>query len=255
VTMLTSCAWSNPDNRPVWNAFEATLVPAGQGPFLVSLPLTVPVGLAAIVVDTVIAHPVQVIDDAYQDAATIWDVDDFEFEDAYYTEMALLPIRTAVTPVAFVGSFVGRSIFDIRAPARDMKEAEREARDAEQKRKAEQWQRQQFIKWLASPGPEAGGRVLLQKWHPSFDEPMRLALAGDARLRGRVHSGMLRGGLVRIGSYDATVGLRDPDPVVRYTCVKEWPRDRPAPPEKLIEALCGDPVESVRLLARHRFRR
>ena len=31
VMALPSCAWSNEDNRPVWNAFEANLVPNGGG--------------------------------------------------------------------------------------------------------------------------------------------------------------------------------------------------------------------------------
>ena len=36
------CAWSNPDNRPVWNAFEEGLVPEDDGLFYATLPVTVP---------------------------------------------------------------------------------------------------------------------------------------------------------------------------------------------------------------------
>lgn len=254
LTLLPSCAWSNQDNRPVWNAFEQNLVPSGDGLFLATLPLTVPLGLGAILVDTVIAHPLQVVDDAYEDAATLWDSDDLEFEDAYYTELAFLPLRTAVTPVVFLGSFLGRSIFDIRAPVKKMSKAQREALDAERKRKIEAGRRATFLAWLRAPGSSKGA-VWGNQWHPSFDEPMRQALAGDAATRVSLHSGMLRSGSIKIGTYDATIGLRDPDPVVRYTCVKEWPRNGAKPPAELVEALWSDAVESVRLLAKSRFRR
>ena len=104
LTLLPSCAWSNVDNRPVWNAFESNLVPESGGLFAATLPLTVPLGLASIVVDTIIAHPLQVVDDAYDDAAELWDSEDLKFDEAYYTEMGFLPIRVLVTPIAFAGS-------------------------------------------------------------------------------------------------------------------------------------------------------
>lgn len=254
LALLSSCAWSNKDNRPVWNAFEEALVPESEGLFLATLPATVPLGLGAIVVDTVIAHPLQVVDDAYDDAADMWEPDDLQFEDAYYTEMAFLPLRTVVTPVVFGASFLGRSIFDIRAPVKRMSKAEREAQQAERMREQEKKQREAFIARLRAPGTGEGA-MWLKEWHPSFDEPMRAALAGNSAHRVSLHNGMLRGGMIKIGSYDAAHGLRDADPVVRYTCVKYWPRGRGAPPAKLVEALWNDPVESIRLLAKRRFRR
>ena len=66
------CAWTDRENRPLWNAFEANLVPADTGTFVATLPLTVPAGLGAIVLDTLIVHPVQVMDDAWDDAARLW---------------------------------------------------------------------------------------------------------------------------------------------------------------------------------------
>ena len=62
--MLPACAWARRENRPVWNAFEEHLVPQSQGAFLATLPLTVPVGLLSIAADTLVAHPLQVVDDA-----------------------------------------------------------------------------------------------------------------------------------------------------------------------------------------------
>jgi len=254
LALLSSCAWSNKDNRPVWNTFEETLVPESDGLFIATLPATVPLGLGAIVVDTVIAHPLQVVDDAFDDAADVWDSDDLEFEEHYYTEMAFLPLRTVATPLVFGGSFLGRSIFDIRAPVKRLSKAEREAQEAERLREQEKKQREAFIAWLGSPGTGEGA-MWVKEWHPSFDEPMLAALAANSARRVSLHNGMLRGGMIKIGSYDATAGLRDTDPVVRYTCVKYWPRRRGAPPAKLVEALWNDPVESIRLLAKRKFRR
>ena len=80
---LTSCAFANPANRPVWNAFEDNLVPESDGAFWATLPLTVPVGVVAILVDTFIAHPLQVVDDAWDDTVSLWT--ELPFDEEYYT--------------------------------------------------------------------------------------------------------------------------------------------------------------------------
>ncbi|MFT4512189.1 MAG: hypothetical protein ACI89X_001293 [Planctomycetota bacterium] len=254
LTLLPSCAWSNPDNRPVWNAFESSLVPEDTGMFVVALPLTVPLGLASIVVDTVIAHPFQVVDDAYRDAALLWAPDDLEFEEAYYTEMGFLPIRTLVTPIVFAWSFLGRSIFDIRAPVASMSKAERVAEQERQEKARLEQQRTSFIAWLQTSG-SPGGSAPFVEWHASFEQPMREALAGDGARRARLHTGMLRAGHGKVGNYDGEVGLRDADPVVRYMSALHWPRRAAKPSRDLLAALRKDPVETVRLMAENRFGR
>ena len=71
--VLGSCAWSNPDNRPVWRAFEERVVPVEDGWFYSSLPVTVPLGFGAILCDVLVAHPAAVIDDAwYDDLGDYW---------------------------------------------------------------------------------------------------------------------------------------------------------------------------------------
>jgi len=253
LTALAGCAWSNEDNRPVWNAFEGSLVPSSEGLFYAALPVTVPLGLGAIAVDMFIAHPLQVVDDAYDDAAKLWDADGFAFAEAYYTEMARLPIRVVATPVAFGGSFLARVLFDVSAPVSAVDAPEDQAAVAQRRAKRAERRRARLLAWLAE---DPDGRcVSIEAWHPSLDEPMRRALAGDARVRLRLHDGMLRAGMTKIGGYDATVGLRDPDPVVRYTCIKLWPRSQPQPPAELVDALRNDPVDSVRLKAVDRFGR
>ena len=254
LTLLPSCAWSNTNNRVVWDAFESHLVPDDTGLFLATLPVTLPLGVASIVADTVIAHPCRVIDDAYRDAAKIWDSDSLEFDEAYYTEMSFLPVRVLVTPLVFTGSFLGRSLFDIRAPMRVMSEAERRAELERQIEERAQRLRRAFVAWLQDSGKDEYV-VNIDEWHVSFDAPMREALAGDAVRRADLHRGMLRVGHVAIGNYDGELGLRDADPVVRYMSVVYWPRGAAKPSAELVRALRKDPAESVRLVAERRFGR
>ena len=254
LAVLPSCAWSNKDNRPVWNSFEKNLVPDGTGLFAATLPLTVPLGLASIVVDTFLAHPLQVVDDAYDDAANLWDEDDLEFDTAYYTEMGFLPVRTVFTPVVFAGSFLGRSVFDIRAPVAPMSDAEREAEEQRREKARIERQRKSFIAWLQSTRA-TGEAPDIGEWHESFEEPMREALAGDASRRVRLHGGMLGASHTRIGNYDGELGLKDADPVVRYTSVINWPRRSGRPSASVLRALLSDSVDSVRLAAERRFKR
>ena len=101
----SSCAWSNPANRPVWNAFEKHVVPEQDAAFYATLPLTVPAGFGAILADTVIVHPVSVIDDAAGDAAEQWRKLDWQKQ--YYTELGFLPLRVVTTPLVFVFSWLG----------------------------------------------------------------------------------------------------------------------------------------------------
>ncbi|MGH7336899.1 MAG: hypothetical protein ACREI7_04920, partial [Myxococcota bacterium] len=109
--LACGCAWTNRANRPVWNSFEEHVVPEGDAAFYATLPLTIPTGFAAIATDTFVVHPVQVMDDAWGDAADLWD--DLDWATEYYTELAILPFRAGATPVVLVGSFLGRSAFDI----------------------------------------------------------------------------------------------------------------------------------------------
>ena len=44
---LPGCAWANRENRRVWNAFEEHVVPEDGAWFVVSLPISVPLGFVA----------------------------------------------------------------------------------------------------------------------------------------------------------------------------------------------------------------
>ena len=227
-------------------------MPDDETLFVAALPLTVPLGLASIVVDAVVAHPVQVVDDSVRDAGSLWDTDDMDFDQAFYTEMAYLPIRTVLTPLAFTGAWAGRILFDL-PPHREARSAEEIL--AEERLRQEQQQehlRAGFVAWLEDVRRE-GRPQLPQLWHESFAVPLQEALAGDARNRRSLHLGMLDVGATVFGDYRAEDGLRDPDPVLRYLCIDNWPSRASWPAEKLVHALHGDAVASVRLRALARF--
>ncbi|MEZ5964162.1 MAG: hypothetical protein R3F56_09980 [Planctomycetota bacterium] len=242
------CAWSNPANRPVWNAFEAHVVPDGDAAFYATLPLTVPTGFAAILLDTVVVHPLQVVDDAAGDAADEWK--GLDWRQHYYTELGLLPVRAAWTPCVFVGSWLGRICFDIPPHGSDMVAARNaEARTAEQARAAYH----EFFAHLADGGCEPLRRQLERPtWDAELDQAFARALA-QANAAGRVE-------LFRSGrrahmppiQADPCLGLRDPDPVVRYLELLGLARDTKVPAE-LRDALLHDANEMVRLLAQRRW--
>lgn len=250
--LASGCAWSNPANRPVWNSFEANVVPSGDAAFYATLPLTVPIGFGAILLDTLIVHPIRVIDDAAGDAADGWK--GLQWRAHYFTELGLLPARVVGTPFVFLGSFLGRCLFDIPPHGRTIPEKTDEA-PADPLAQARA--RAAYLDFFAAVA--TGGEVELASpdARPTWDD--ELAQAFDAALRQGNAAG--RAALYRAGRRLAMppmvaepwLGLRDPDPVVRYLELQGWPRSAELPPA-LRDNLRTDPCESVRLLAIERFR-
>jgi hypothetical protein len=251
--LLGGCAWSNRANRPVWNAFEEHLVPHGDAAFYAALPLTVPGGLLAIVTDTFIVHPAQVADDAWDDAAELWD--DLPWAGEYYTQLALLPFRALGTPVVLVLSFLGRSCFDLpsredQAQAQDDELRAREAHERERRDAEDQVLR--LLRRMAAGGQLDRLDVVLVRSTPWSDG---LRIAFDAALeRGFVLDRLE----LLLWAHDEdlppvqddpALGLRDPDPVLRYL-VLEAHEHRERVPADVRAALREDPDAAVRALAR-----
>ena len=246
---LVGCAWSNRDNRPVWNAFEEHLIPDDDVAFAASLPLTIPGGLIAILTDTFVAHPAQVVDDAAGDARDLWD--DMRWPDEYYTELVKLPLRGVGTPLVFLGSFLGRSCFDIdeykhRAPKTPAEEA--------REQRARQTQVRGWLDSLAAgrtkplPGQSTAGMPWSDDLQTGF-EAARQSANPEGRLLLYRTAGTNAWPPWR---KDPALGLRDPDPVVRYLVLESWPRGEGVPKE-LRNELRNDPNEMVRLSARKAF--
>jgi hypothetical protein len=239
LALLPACAWANRANRPVWNAFEDNLVPASQGAFVATLPLTVPVGLLAILTDTFVAHPIQVVDDAADDTADLWR--GIDLEKRYYTDAGLMPVRAVASPIWFVGSFLGRSMFDIRSPEDAAKtQAEFEAR-----------RRSRTLEWLKALA--AGGDDAPQYGPPDvLDDELRAAVAAaaaQATALGRIRLYQHAAQYQQLGvQLDWPAALGDASAVVRYRVLEVLPKSVVVPDE-LWEKLRNDPDEAVRALA------
>ena len=246
---LPGCAWANRDNRPVWNAFEQQVVPRDDLWFVVSLPLSVPIGFLAILLDTFAVHPVMVLDDAYGDTRDLWR--GMDWEQQYYTEAAALPLRTAVTPIWFATAFLARSTFDISPHRPPLTEEQRAEREAEQDaRHAAQW-----LEWFAALGggdhrsmPGAPVPTWTEQLENGFQEARRRATAlGRAELYETARHAQLPPSQAA-----PWMGLADPDPVVRHLVLRSLPPATEVP-DTLKLALRTDSSETVRLLALRRW--
>ena len=256
--LLAGCAWSNRANRPVWNAFEAHVVPADEVPFYASLPLTVPAGLVAILVDTFVAHPIQVADDAWGDAGDLWA--GLPWAGQYYSQLALLPFRLVATPLVFVGSFLGRSCFDIPPRGSGSEPGGTAGSNAEAGTGAgtpEEARREAEL--LAAFGRVAGGATRAAEVAFEPQAPSAWSVALQAGFERALAEGRPRGRLLLLlyvrhhrlapVRVDAGLGLRDPEPVVRYELLATLDPGAPVP-DGVRAALRDDPDELVAALAR-----
>jgi hypothetical protein len=238
--LLPSCAWARRENRPVWNAFEEHLVPQSQGAFLATLPLTVPVGLVSILADTLVAHPLQVVDDAASDAGDLWQKVDFE--GAYYTEAGFAPLRAVATPCWFLLSFVGRSVFDVPSVEQQRADAERTAVA----------RHKSALEWFAALAAGRSSRPRRQL-PETFDTELLTAM--DAALSRAQALGRLE--IYRRGFANRSMrehidwdqALADPSAVVRFQLLQSMPETIHVSDERLAK-LAADPEEAVRILAK-----
>lgn len=108
--LTCSCAFMAPRNRPLMNFCQRALVPDSVTGQVLAAPVTVPVCLAAGIVDTAVVHPIMVTDDAWFDTeAAIW----APTSRGYVTECALVPFRAALSPPIWAFAFTGRALFDV----------------------------------------------------------------------------------------------------------------------------------------------
>ncbi len=241
--LLGGCAWTLRENRPVWNVFEQNLVPESPTGFAVALPLTVPLGLVSILADTFVAHPLQVVDDAYDDSADLWR--DIDLEHAYYTEAGVVPLRAVATPVWYVLSFLGRSMFAFESPA------ERDARQLARQERAQAQATASTLRWLRRIANGAD-EPLRGRPPAELDDELRAALqrafaSGTALGRIRLYTDCADESVLA-AEVDWAAGLADPSAVVRYRVLQLIPAAVPVAAE-LLQRLRQDPDPVVRELA------
>lgn len=246
VPLLGACAWTRRENRPIWNTFEQHLVPESGTGFVVALPLTVPLGIVAILADTFVAHPLQVVDEAFDDSADLWR--HIDLEHAYYTEAGIVPLRAVATPVWFLLSFLGRSLFAFDSTAdvaaRDAKRQERQQRQQLRARaNTLAWLRRiayggaEPLRGAAPDEPDAELLTTLQRAFANGTVLGRLQLYADCATRPPLAAHV-----------DWLAGLADPSAVVRFRVLQLLP-DTVAVAEQLRQRLQQDPDPAVRELA------
>ena len=243
---LASCkmAWERKENRPVWNAFEAHMVPDGDAAFWAAMPLLAPLGLAAVALDVAVAHPLQTLDDCFADTkSALWS--GLDWQDAYVTECGLLPLRAAASPAFYALAFCSRSLFDVTSKAQDEQDEQERAAAREQG----------LRRWLAAV---AKGETLDELQLPLAAAPglelrqeLQAALGGCgpmariAILQRAAADPLLRQGL------DWDLALQDESAVVRALALQALPPDF-ALPAAALQRLQQDPDAAVRAMALRR---
>ena len=251
--LLPACAFQNRENRRLWNAFEAHLVPEDDDDFLLALPLTLPGGLVAITLDVFVVHPVSVIDDAWDDAVGLWDDTDWSAD--YWAECGIAPLRAAGSMVWFVGSLLGRAVFDVTGGGPTHGPQGRALRPPdEQLLEVSAAEDAAVAERLAAALRElANGRrsTLGSEWpaasYPEVAEGVQLVLAqGSYRARIALFRWALHA--ASPDQPEPWAGLRDADPRVRAALLALTSRHA-ALPEALRQALLADPDPVVAELA------
>ena len=107
--MGAGCASTNFDHMATTNWMDRTIVPDNKVGQWAMTPLLVPLCVGTLAVDNFIVAPAVHLASAFADAGDWWNGE----VGGYYTEMGVLPIRVALTPVIFLGSWLGRSFFSI----------------------------------------------------------------------------------------------------------------------------------------------
>lgn len=108
--VLMGCAFTERDHLATTNWMDRTIVPDNRAAQWAMTPLLVPLCVATMTVDNLIVAPAAHLPCALDDAHN-WFTEEVG---GYYTEMGILPIRTALTPAVFVGSWSVRSVFAIK---------------------------------------------------------------------------------------------------------------------------------------------
>jgi hypothetical protein len=243
---LPGCAWQNPENRRLWNAFETHWVPTEEPAATLALPLTLPGGLLAILLDVAIVHPFNVVDDAFKEATKDWDQIDWEGE--YWYQSGMTPIRCAHSGFVFALGVVLRVIFDVPAfdsdlqavPQSDSPESQAGSYDEQRdwlqgllrgELRRSPLSRRSALADLPWKGElaELAARVLREASHrariayytwaskarpPGHEDPWLGLTDSDARVRAWMLTTVIRQSGIDMPAELAEALLADPDPVV-----------------------------------------
>lgn len=140
--IFPGCAVFNRENTRALNFVENHLVPSDPLTKKLTYPLTIPVSTVAVTFDALIIHPLTTLPEAADDMKE-WAWKNMDWEEHYFTTSASVVPRAVFMPLAFTGSFMGRSLFDVgQRKVQQKPEAEEEKRLIKEARQALRAQRQ-----------------------------------------------------------------------------------------------------------------
>ncbi|MCB9896959.1 MAG: hypothetical protein H6825_03030 [Planctomycetes bacterium] len=123
--LLAGCAVARPEHRHLLTALDEYATPASSTARWLLVPVALPAGVGAYVIDSFVVNPVRAADDAWFDTVDLlWT----SHEESTFRRILWVPFAVVLTPVVLVGDWVGRWMAPI--PSRDAAERERAA-DAE----------------------------------------------------------------------------------------------------------------------------
>jgi hypothetical protein len=107
--LCLGCAVTRFDHMATTNWMDRTIVPDNRTAQWAMTPLLIPLCVGTLAVDNLLVAPAVHAPSAYGDAEEFFTAS----VGGYYTEMGVLPFRAAITPIVFVGSWMGRTFFAI----------------------------------------------------------------------------------------------------------------------------------------------
>lgn len=105
----SGCALTQRDHISTTNWMDRTIVPDNRVAQVALTPVLVPLCVATLAVDNLVICPVVHLPSAWDDCGDFFTAETGD----YYADMGFLPVKTALTPIVFAGSWFGRSVFAV----------------------------------------------------------------------------------------------------------------------------------------------
>ncbi|HLU40287.1 MAG TPA: hypothetical protein VK081_12950 [Planctomycetota bacterium] len=123
LALLAGCAVLKERNRRTLNLIDG-VAPGSPTLRWAALPVTLPLGVGALVADAAVVHPIAAIDDAWGDMTEwLWET----HEESLLRAVAMTPLRVLATPPVFALRWATRALFPVEPrekPRRAAKEGD-----------------------------------------------------------------------------------------------------------------------------------
>lgn len=104
--VLTNCALTDVNHLATTNWMDRHIVPDNKLASWAITPVLIPITIITLVVDNFIVAPTVHLPTALEDTSEFFTSD----IDGYYANMGVLPFKVVLSPIVFVGSWLGRTV-------------------------------------------------------------------------------------------------------------------------------------------------